>query len=161
MPNRGDPNAPPSPPVAILPPDDWRWTWVESTLRRIEQAAIEDYSRHCALQEKQHSKCSVAGPTNGYTFDESKPFPPPPPTCHPLHPRPRASQVLFEFNSCESMCWPGSSKKSEAEATAAPAALAPRLDGPPYELLLLDSTEQNAFSHGFGRVAGIVVYSGE
>ncbi|KAL7417123.1 hypothetical protein BDY24DRAFT_438231 [Mrakia frigida] len=135
-------------PINIVPADDWRWNWVESTLRRLELGAQSCVDRH---YDPSSPSSSPVDPN----------FPPPPPPAFPLHPRPRASQTLHSLCSWTICPPPASESKLEPEPEPINQG-APKLDGPPYQLLLLESPQANAFSYGFGGngAAGVVVNTG-
>lgn len=146
--------SPEAPPPRILPAEDWRWAWVESTLRALERGAEE-----CYVADAQAHSGDPHLPRR--TKPTSEAFPPPPPPPYPLQPRPRMSHMLHH-------ALPPPSSHAAAAAAAAAAATPPAatsehaLLGPPFSLLLLDSPEANAFSYGFGDdgAAGIVVNTG-
>lgn len=119
----------------IIPRDDWRYRWVESTLRRLENGIP-------VLQDESSVSPSWldVGPGEIQL---------PPPAEHPLRPRPRASEYLRNF--CEMTC--GKATHPSAHVVT----------GPPYSLLVIDKPDaSNAFSYGFGAdgSGGVVVYSG-
>ncbi|WRT66538.1 uncharacterized protein IL334_003497 [Kwoniella shivajii] len=120
----------PAPP--IVPPNDWRYQWVQSTLSRLENAILADCNQ---LPEDQK-------PTPAYP--PATTIPPPP--YHPIKPRPRVSSMLHSV-------LPGGEPNSGQEHLEV---------GPPYNLMLMDKDEENAFSYGFGgkRAGGIVVFTG-
>ncbi|KZT20137.1 hypothetical protein NEOLEDRAFT_1141092 [Neolentinus lepideus HHB14362 ss-1] len=130
----GDILAQESPP-ALLPPDDWRYEWVWSTLRRLEQAVP-------ALSDE-HS----LDPSWLERGSDEQPFPPP--AEFPLRPRPRGAEYFRML--CD-------------QVTAGnPQPVSHALPGPPYSLIVVDKPDSsNAFSYGFGPdgAGGIVVYSG-
>ena len=120
----------------IIPSTDWRYQWVQSTLRKLE-ASIPILSQEPEL---------CPDWTNGTSND----CPLPPPAEHPLRPRPRASEYLRWF--CDRL-----TKEN------APVTLQSTIPGPPYSLMVVDKPDaSNAFSYGFGPNggSGIVVYSG-
>ncbi|KIK10369.1 hypothetical protein K443DRAFT_670990 [Laccaria amethystina LaAM-08-1] len=122
-------------PPVIIPPSDWRFAWVNDTLRKLE-ATIP------VLSHEPEISLDV-GP-------DEKPLPPP--AKFPLRPRPRASEYLRWF--CDKMCQKNKDPIPNSVHTIA---------GPPYSLLLIEKPEaSNAFSYGFGPDGGggIVVYSG-
>lgn len=118
----------------IVPPHDWRWKWVEKTLRRLEATVptLLFERKYLALYEHQ-------------TEDE---FLMPPPLQYPLHPRPRIAQKFADRFQSE---------EHHAKHVAALESIEP-----PYSLLLVESPESNAFSYGFGGNGGggVVVYTG-
>ncbi|ORY32850.1 hypothetical protein BCR39DRAFT_564129 [Naematelia encephala] len=69
-----------------------------------------------------------------------------PPSSHPLKPRPRVSSMLHA-------ALPGSESTSGKEHLEV---------GPPYNIMLLQSEERNAFSYGFGGkgAGGLVIFTG-
>jgi len=122
-------------PAQLIPPSDWRYTWVRDTLRRLESTipVLMNEQETCA-------DWFESGPND---------IPLPPPADYPLRPRPRASEYLRGV--CEKMC----SRDVQPVPHAIP--------GPPYSLLVVDKPDaSNAFSYGFGPDGGggIVVYSG-
>lgn len=123
-----------------IPATDWRYMWVEKTLRRLESvvpALQDDKLLHDAWLER-----NVNDP----------PYPPPPD--YPLLPRPRASQRLHYLDA----------PNAELEHRDIANEVAPHaVLGPPYSLLVTDEPEQsNAFSYGFGPngSGGVVIFSG-
>ncbi|TFK47773.1 hypothetical protein OE88DRAFT_1665383 [Heliocybe sulcata] len=122
-------------PPTLLSPDDWRYEWVRSTLRQLEQA-VPALSREHSLDPSWLERGS-----------DDKPFPPP--AEYPLRPRPRGVDYFRMF--CEQM----------TAGTPQPASHSS--PGPPYSLIVVDKPDAaNAFSYGFGPdgAGGIVVYSG-
>ncbi|KAG6862550.1 hypothetical protein C0995_000098 [Termitomyces sp. Mi166 len=127
-------------PPKIIPNTDWRYAWVNSTLRRLEATipilTSEPTSHECWFNE-----------------DHNHP-PMPPPASYPLLPRPRASEYLRRL--CDNIC--------EGNWLKPPVPRMPhQIAGPPYSLLIVDKPQSsNAFSYGFGPNGGggIVVYSG-
>ncbi|KAJ6513232.1 hypothetical protein C8R45DRAFT_1207110 [Mycena sanguinolenta] len=122
-------------PAHLIPPSDWRYTWVRDTLRDLER------SIPTLLNEQELCK--------NWTYGGPDDIPLPPPADYPLRPRPRASEYLRMF--AESMC--------KRRVPPVPHSI----PGPPYSLLVVDKPEaSNAFSYGFGPDGGggIVVYSG-
>ncbi|KAF8896337.1 hypothetical protein BD779DRAFT_1495280 [Infundibulicybe gibba] len=122
-------------PTKIIPKTDWRYAWVNDTLRKLEATipVLVHEPEMCAdwLQRDDNS------------------IPLPPPSEYPLRPRPRASDMLHWY--CEMLC----NKK--------PPTTPHSVAGPPYSLLVVDRPEaSNAFSYGFGPngSGGVVVYSG-
>ncbi|WVQ99511.1 hypothetical protein IAU59_006647 [Kwoniella sp. CBS 9459] len=113
--------------------NDWRWAWVQSTLSRLEMGALSDCQY---LPDDQRPPKIIS--------DSSVPVPPAP--YHPLKPRPRVSSWLHSI-------LPGGEPNSGREHLEI---------GPPYNLILMDKDERNAFSYGFGgkRAGGIVVFTG-
>lgn len=117
---------------------DWRYQWVQSTLRRLESVVpiLQD-------ETKLHPSWLETGPDDVQL---------PPPAEFPLRPRPRASEYLKMIS--DMTC----GKISKHTPDHAPHTVT----GPPYSLLLVDKPDApNAFSYGFGPDGGggIVVYS--
>ncbi|KZP00483.1 hypothetical protein CALVIDRAFT_560451 [Calocera viscosa TUFC12733] len=138
----------------ILNPTDWRWRWVEDTLRRLE-AGIN-------VIPASSTDAPSAAAERYYLTAHEKPGPVPPPARYPLLPRPRISQLVHALPP---------SVEADPDAEARRAAdpenhthhLAPHAQlGPPYNILLVDKPECNAFSHGYGPAGagGIVLYTG-
>lgn len=122
-------------PPKIIPQDDRRYRWVESTLRRLESGIP-------VLQDE-------SSVVPNWLQVESGDVELPPPAEYPLRPRPRASEYLRSF--CNMTC--GKVTPPTAHVVT----------GPPYSLLVVDKPEaSNAFSYGFGPNGGggIVVFSG-
>lgn len=136
-----------SPPPKILEARDWRWAWVESTLRQLEKGAGECHQKYSKFVNRDGEQKLV------YPSGANEEYPPPPPPAFPLHPRPRASQLLHHHLKCGTGSVDGSTT-SQPES--------PALEGPPFSLLLVENKEANAFSYGFGGngAAGIVIYTG-
>ncbi|KIO20462.1 hypothetical protein M407DRAFT_245803 [Tulasnella calospora MUT 4182] len=133
----------------ILAQGDWRWTWVDQTLRRLERAVLilhniegyrEAYEQHLMSQE-----------------GDQVLYPPPPK--YPLLPRGRASTLLHEMPVHSDA---DHEKGAEAAAHHSHHVAPHTLLGPPYALLVVNKDESNAFSYGFGPkgAGGVVVYSG-
>ncbi|KAG6842346.1 hypothetical protein C0991_010636 [Blastosporella zonata] len=124
-------------PPKIIPNTDWRYAWVNSTLRKLEVTIP------VLTSEPTSYEC---------WFDETQDHPPmPPPASFPLRPRPRASEYIRRM--CESI----TERKSPIPR------MPHSIPGPPYSLLIVDKADaSNAFSYGFGPDGGggIVVYSG-
>lgn len=142
------------PTPVILPANDWRWAWVESTLRALERGAQDAYERDLAAHDGTGPAAAACAPKAPLEL----PYPPPPPPPYPLRPRPRMSQMLHHS-------LPPPSTAPAAHAPSADPAAAQQehaLLGPPYSLLLLDAAEANALSYGFGDLgaSGIVVNTG-
>lgn len=121
-----------------IPTTDWRYQWVQTTLRRLESVVptLQD--------ETKHSPSWLETGLDDIQF--------PPPADHPLRPRPRASEYLKMFS--DMTC----GKQLKHTPDHAPHTIT----GPPYSLLLVDNpNSSNAFSYGFGPDGGggIVVYS--
>lgn len=122
----------------LVPTTDWRYKWVQSTLRRLESIIpiLQD-------EAKLNPSWLETGPDDVQL---------PPPAEFPLRPRPRASEYLKMIS--DMTC----GKRSKHTPDHAPHTVT----GPPYSLLLVDDPgSSNAFSYGFGPDggAGIVVYS--
>lgn len=119
----------------LIPPNDWRMSWVLATLRRLE-SVIPLLQNESELD----AKWLDCGP-------DDRPLPPP--AEYPLKPRPRASDYVRKF--AEMSCG--------RRPTPAPHSII----GPPYSLIVVDQPDSsNAFSYGFGPDGGggIVVFSG-
>ncbi|KAI0784254.1 peptidase family M48-domain-containing protein [Abortiporus biennis] len=119
----------------LIPTSDWRLSWVNDTLRRLERVIP-----HLQCEGSLEPKWLDCGP-------DDVPFPPP--AKYPLRPRPRASEYLRRF--CAMAC-------SRTPPTAPHV-----IPGPPYSLIVVDKPDSsNAFSYGFGPEGGggIVVFSG-
>lgn len=121
-----------------IPTTDWRYQWVQSTLRRLESVVpiLQD-------ETKLSPSWLETGPDDAQL---------PPPADYPLRPRPRASEYLKMFS--DMTC----GKRSKHTPDHAPHTIT----GPPYSLLLVDNPgSSNAFSYGFGPDGGggIVVYN--
>ncbi|CDZ96618.1 Peptidase M48 [Phaffia rhodozyma] len=145
---------PSAPPPKILDAADWRWAWVESTLRQLEKGAGECHELYSTSAEMKGKPRSAKLSLEEKHSIEA--YPPAPPPTFPLHPRPRASQLLHEhlsnFTNTQCPSNPGQTSTSDN----------PELEGPPFSLLLIENKEANAFSYGFGGngAAGIVIYTG-
>ncbi|CAE6504532.1 unnamed protein product [Rhizoctonia solani] len=142
----------------VIPPDDWRWNWVEQTLRQLERAIpkLQEHSDNpvawYAAWIKVHPGETHALGIEAPEWKTSHPIPPPPQ--HPLVPRPRVAQLLHEIPV---------SPTTEGHHHGHSHHHSPHAQlGPPYSLLLVDLPESNALSYGFGGDGGggIVVYSG-
>ncbi|KDR76253.1 hypothetical protein GALMADRAFT_247551 [Galerina marginata CBS 339.88] len=119
-----------------IPQTDWRYQWVNETLRRLESSI--------PVLSSEPELC----PNWTEGGEDSKPLPPP--AKHPLRPRPRASEYLRWL--CDKM--------AKGDEVLPPIGVIP---GVPYSLLVIDKPESsNAFSYGFGPDggSGIVVYTG-
>jgi Zn-dependent protease with chaperone function len=130
-----------TPPV-VVPPTDWRWKWVEQTLRRLEAAVqlIHEGEQYHDIYDGQDDSGVLL----------------PPPSRYPLVPRPRASQLIHSI--------PPSGDYSEPQSTnrhSHNVVLHTSL-GPPYSFLIVENPERNAFSYGFGAngAGGLVLYTG-
>ncbi|QRV75184.1 Peptidase family M48 protein [Ceratobasidium sp. AG-Ba] len=147
----------------VIPPDDWRWNWVEQTLRRLESAIpklqqrTENPSEWYASWMRDHPQArgkqgEVVDGLSAAEWEIHGPVPPPPE--YPLIPRPRFAQRLHEIPISPSV---DGSNREHTHHHSPHAQL-----GPPYSLLLVDLPESNALSYGFGGDGGggIVVYSG-
>ncbi|GMK55502.1 hypothetical protein CspeluHIS016_0205580 [Cutaneotrichosporon spelunceum] len=121
----------PAPP--IVPLNDWRWQWVQSTLRRLEVGVVAAVERHDGGE--------MARPIDAH---EDSIWPPP--SKYPLRPRTRASARLHAR-------LPGSTKDAGSEDTEI---------GPPYNIMLMEAPDRNSFSYGFGgkSAGGIVIFTG-
>ena len=120
----------------VIPTSDWRYQWVQGTLRRLE-ASLPILASEPELSPNWMERGSADSPL-------------PPPSEHPLRPRPRALEYLHRI--CDTI----TTKDSEN-------ALLVTIPGPPYSLLVVDKPgSSNAFSYGFGPDggSGIVVYTG-
>ncbi|ODN80558.1 hypothetical protein L202_02759 [Cryptococcus amylolentus CBS 6039] len=97
------------------------------------------------LEEAALSECRYT-PNTSLAPSGPDSLPIPPPTYHPFTPRPRASSVLHSV-------LPGGDPSTGREHLEI---------GPPYNIMLMQKDEENAFSYGFGgkRAGGIVVYTG-
>ena len=121
-----------------IPVTDWRYQWVQSTLRRLESVipVLQD-------EAKFNPSWLETGPDDAQL---------PPPAEFPLRPRPRASEYLKMIS--DMTC----GKISKHTPDHAPHTVT----GAPYSLLLVDNPDSsNAFSYGFGPDGGggVVVYS--
>ena len=122
----------------VIPTTDWRYMWVEDTLRKLERCM------YVLGDEKAHQDRLLAASPPG--------FPIPPPSEYPLIPRPRVSQMVHCLFSDASIR--RAVPHHDGDATG--------VVGPPYNLLLVEKPDtSNGFSYGFGTgSAGIVVFSG-
>lgn len=119
----------------VVPVTDWRYAWVQDTLRKLERT-VPLLAREAELEPDWTERGT-----------EDAPFPPP--ADYPLRPRPRASEGLKSF--CQML----HERKSRKVPHIIP--------GPPYSLVIVEKPEaSNAFSYGFGPDGGggMVVYSG-
>ena len=119
----------------LIPPNDWRMSWVRDTLRRLE-GVIPLLQRESELE----AKWLECGPDD---------VPLPPPADYPLKPRPRASEYVRKF--------------AELTCGRTPPPAPHAVQGPPYSLIVVDKPDSsNAFSYGFGPDGGggVVVFSG-
>ena len=138
----------------VIPPDDWRWNWVEQTLRRLEggisklqqraENPVEWYSswmrEHLAAQATTGEKSAMThgALTTEMDWDADGLVPPPPD--YPLIPRPRVAQLLHEIPI---------SPSTEGHHHTHSHHHSPHAQlGPPYSLLLVDLPESNALSYG-------------
>ncbi|EJU05000.1 hypothetical protein DACRYDRAFT_76019 [Dacryopinax primogenitus] len=137
----------------ILNPSDWRWRWVEETLRRLEAginilpASASDPPS--AAAEKYYSS-SHTGPV-------------PPPAKYPLLPRPRISQLVHSLPPSLDTHEPATEHRRAQDPPGHAHHLSPHAQlGPPYNVLIVDKPECNALSHGYGPAGagGIVLYTG-
>lgn len=121
----------PAPPV--VPLNDWRWQWVQSTLRRLESGV---------LTAVEHVDGGELGRPQDVDIEDLWP----PPSKYPLRPRVRASARLHA-------ALPGGEKDTGAEHMEL---------GPPYNVMIMDAPDKNAFSYGFGGkgAGGIVIFTG-
>lgn len=134
----------------IMPYNDWRWSWVDQTLRKLEQSVVMMSDAEAYRQA--YERAVAGGPGVGL-------YPPPP--RYPLVPRARATSLLHE-------AIPHSDLDHDASGDPDPDHhqthhVAPHtLLGPPYSLLIVNKDESNAFSYGFGPggAGGVVLYSG-
>ncbi|OCF60992.1 hypothetical protein L486_00636 [Kwoniella mangroviensis CBS 10435] len=133
-----------SPAPPIIPPNDWRWNWVQSTLSKLENAILVDChtlteDQKVVLKNQLQLQKTNQGDLNPIIAI-------PPPAYHPIKPRPRVSSRLHSV-------LPGEKSNSGQEHLEI---------GPPYNLMLMEKNEENAFSYGFGgkRAGGIVVFTG-
>lgn len=125
-----------------VPSTDWRYMWVERTLRRLESIVP-------ALQDEK-----LLYDTWLQRDVKDPPFPPPPE--HPLIPRPRASQRLHYLE-------PQNTESDDRNPHITNDGPPHSVLGPPYSLLVTDEPDQsNAFSYGFGPngSGGVVIFSG-
>lgn len=150
---------------SAIPTNDWRHQWVESTLRRLENAVP-------LLQSDPASKIHQS------LYNEEYPFPPP--SAYPLTHRPRPAQIVHSW-MCEKRQdrlereqkeKDDAIRKKQEELHPESAFIRNRgtdrdssihLIGPPYSCLVVDNPDsQNAFSYGFGPggAGGVVVYTG-
>lgn len=116
----------------FIPPNDWRYMWVNDTLRRLESTIP------ILVQERALCPEWLSSDT-----------PMPPPAEYPLRPRPRASEHLRTF--CENLC--------HRVAAPGPHTIP---GPPYSLLVVDKPDSANAFSYGFGPNGGggVVVYSG-
>ncbi|KAG8873406.1 putative cell survival pathways protein [Tulasnella sp. 331] len=135
---------------SVVPLNDWRTAWVESTMRRLEQAVLllsdgEGY-------RQAYERALLASQNNQFPL-----FPPPP--NYPLFPRVRAASLLHEAVPHSQLDHTSAGYDSiEHTHHIPPHALL----GPPYSLLIVNKDESNAFSYGFGPggAGGVVLYTG-
>ncbi|WWC89159.1 uncharacterized protein L201_004077 [Kwoniella dendrophila CBS 6074] len=141
----------PAPP--IVNPNDWRWVWVQNTLSNLEKGILRECSLNTNVTIDGSGTFSLDGkqaPISKDLIDSTNNTSNlviiPPPAGHPIKPRPRVSSLLHS-------CLPGAVENSGKEHLEI---------GPPYNLMLMDKNEENAFSYGFGgkRAGGIVVFTG-
>lgn len=124
----------------LIEPSDWRYQWVQQTLRRLE-AVIP------VLQAEKDLRPDWT--------DGSEAVPLPPPSEFPLTPRFRESEHFARLVKGEDPHTVMKERSKDQEIKP--------VHGPPYSLLVVDKPEAaNAFSYGFGPdgAAGIVVFSG-
>lgn len=119
----------PAPP--IVPLSDWRWDWVQSTLRRLEAGALSAIER-IDMGLPAHAEGEVVLI--------------PPPSKYPLRPRARGAAILHN-----------ALPRGEHEPPRENLPL-----GPPYNVLIMEAPDKNAFSYGFGGrgAGGIVIFTG-
>lgn len=133
----------------ILAQGDWRWAWVDQTLRRLERAVLILHNIEGYRDAYEHHLTSQEGDRVLY----------PPPPKYPLLPRGRASSLLHEMPVHSDL----DHEKGSGAAAHHSHHIAPHtLLGPPYSLLVVNKDESNAFSYGFGPggAGGVVVYTG-
>src|SRR5262245_21900244 len=121
--------------MKFVPTTDWRYAWVQETLRKLERT-IPILQKEKELEPLWLER----GPDD---------IPLPPPAEYPLRPRPRGTEYLRWFS--QHLC----------KQTVHPVSHA--IPGPPYSLVVVDKPDAaNAFSYGFGPdgAGGVVVYSG-
>jgi hypothetical protein len=136
---------PEAPAPKVVPMDDWRWTWVNDVMRRLEGAVVGRCEQIAfAATNGLDPPDNLTSIVNGETRPIA--YPPPPAPKHPLHPRPRTASSLH-----------GALPGGDPATGTAHLSL-----GPPYSLLLLEKDERNALSYGFGQngAGGIVVFTG-
>lgn len=123
--------SPESPAPPIVPLSDWRWQWVQGTLRHLEA---------CTLAAAENIEAGIHEHPSGAS-DLC-----PPSSKYPLRPRPRASARLHA-------ALPGGVPDSGSEHLEL---------GPPYNIMIMESPDKNAFSYGFGGkgAGGIVIFTG-
>jgi hypothetical protein len=119
----------PAPP--IVPLSDWRWSWVQGTLRQLESGVIWAVERDDAGDNNRPPDATGLWP---------------PPSKYPLRPRSRAAARLHA-------ALPGGEKDSGEEHLEL---------GPPYNIMIMEAPDKNAFSYGFGGKGsgGIVIFTG-
>ena len=130
-------------PPRIAPRSDWRYHWVEQTMRRLEASILtmHNISQYREMFENEGADTSTL----------------PPPPQYPLLPRPRASQMLHSLPMSDDHHAPHTADKPHSHH------IPPHiLIGPPYSLLIVENPDRNAFSYGFGAggSGGIVLYTG-
>lgn len=134
-------NGPPN----IIPPTDWRYQWVQDTLRHLE-GVIPILATYGKDKKGKPTDIGLIDAKRAWLGRGPDDAPLPPPTRYPLRPRPSPKEYLRWF--CE-----------QSRQRGAPHLI----PGPPYNLILVDNPDcDNAFSFGFGPDGGggIVVYSG-
>ncbi|CCM02219.1 uncharacterized protein FIBRA_04299 [Fibroporia radiculosa] len=122
-------------PPKLLDPGDWRFGWVQDTLRQLE----------AVIPVLQNEKELLPDWMDPDSFGIERP----PPADYPLRPRPRASDYFRRF--------------AEAASSRTVPSAPHVIPGPPYSLLVVDQPDSsNAFSYGFGPdgAGGVVVFSG-
>lgn len=130
-------------PPKIVPRSDWRYQWVEQTMRRLEASilAMHNISQYREMFENEGASTSTL----------------PPPPEYPLLPRPRASQMLHALPISDDHHSPHTDDKLHSHHVPPHVLL-----GPPYSLLIVENPDRNAFSYGFGAggSGGVVLYTG-
>lgn len=130
-------------PPKVVPRTDWRYQWVEQTMRRLEASilAMHNISQYREMFENEGANISTL----------------PPPPEYPLLPRPRASQMLHGLPMSDDHHSPHTPNKPHSHHIPPHVLLRP-----PYSLLIVENPDRNAFSYGFGAggSGGIVLYTG-
>jgi hypothetical protein len=130
-------------PPKVIPRSDWRYRWVEQTMRRLEASILTMYniSQYREMFENEGTITSTL----------------PPPPEYPLLPRPRASQMLHALPMSDDHHGPQTADKPHSHHVPPHVLL-----GPPYSLLIVENPDRNAFSYGFGAggSGGVVLYTG-
>ncbi len=136
-------------PPTVIPPSDWRFGWVEETLRRLERAVITLHNTNgYRVAYQSHLQAS---PSSSAIY--------PPPPDYPLLPRGRATGRMHSVVPHSDYDHTDDVRQPTAHTHHIPPHT---LLGPPYSLLIVNKDEPNAFSYGFGPEGsgGIVLYSG-